>query len=75
MCARGGGWIGGGSEWRERVVHGSGVAVSSRGGWWIVAVRAVGRFGRLLIVVVVVVVVVFGDENKKKGTRRRQIER
>lgn len=73
MCARGGGWIGGGSEWRERVVHGSGVAVSSRGGWWIVAVRAVGRFGRLLIVVVVVVVVVFGDE--KKGTRRRQIER
>ena len=55
------------------MVHGSGVAVSSRGGWWIVAVRAVGRFGRLLIVVVVVVVVVFGDE--KKGTRRRQIER
>lgn len=57
---------------RERVVHGR-VAVSSRGGWWIVAVRAVGRIGRLIVVFVVVVVVigvvivvVVGDEESTK---------
>lgn len=62
----------------ERVVHGS-VAVSSRGGWWIVAVRVVDRIGRLYAVFVVAVVIVVvgasrssyvvGDEERTKTER------